>query len=339
MPSELTQTKEPRGGGLRRVVGAAFRVSSVYVGLLVLSIVLSFVSPFFLTVANLMNVVMQAAAGSIVAVGLTVVLITGEIDLSIGSLIGMTGSVAAVLVIKEGCPVGIGMLAGLLAGVVAGLLNGLTTVIFRIPSFIVTLAMLGIAHGIGLLLTNGRPVVGFPPLYSIIGQGSIGPVPVPAIVALTLYVIIHLILTRTRFGIEVYASGGGRRAAEMAGVRVNRVIIAAFALSGACGGIAGLVLSSRLNAGDGNFGASSLIDAVAATVVGGTSLMGGAGSAVGTLGGVLIIAVIRNGLILLDVQAFWQEVAVGFMIVLAVVINEIARGELHLASIRRSLNR
>jgi ribose/xylose/arabinose/galactoside ABC-type transport system permease subunit len=339
MRFETTQGQVRSREVIGRFVGALLRFSSVYVGLVVICILLSFVSPFFLTVTNLMNIVLQAAPVSIIAAGLTVVLINGEIDLSLGSLIGMTGSVAAILIIKEGYPIIIGIIAGLLSGIIAGLLNGVVTVIFRIPSFIVTLAMLGIAQGTGFLLTNGRPVHGFPPLYSVIGQGSIGPVPVPAIIALGIYISIHFILTRTRFGIEVYAAGGGRRAAEMAGIRVNRVIIAAFALSGACGGIAGIVLSSRLDAGDGNFGASNLLDAVAATVVGGTSLMGGAGSVMGTLGGVLIISVIRNGLVLLDVQAFWQQVAVGVIIVLAVVINEIARGELNLASIRRSLNR
>jgi ribose/xylose/arabinose/galactoside ABC-type transport system permease subunit len=324
---------------LGRVVLTAFRLASVYVALLVIGIGLSFVSPYFLTVSNLMNVLLQAATVSIVAAGLTVVLIAGEIDLSIGSLIGMTGSVAAVLIIKSGYPVALGILAGLLAGVLAGFLNGLATVVFRIPSFIVTLAMLGIAQGAGLLLTNGRPVSGFPPLYSVIGQAQVASVPVPVIIAILVYVIIHLALTNTKFGVEVYATGGGRRAAEMAGIRVNRIIIAVFAISGTCGAIAGIVLSSRLDAGNGNFGANNLLDAVAGAVVGGTSLMGGAGSVVGTLGGILIISFIRNGLILVNVQAFWQEVAVGLIIVLAVVINQIARGEFRVASIRRTLNR
>jgi ribose/xylose/arabinose/galactoside ABC-type transport system permease subunit len=321
------------------VVLTAFRLASVYVALLVIGIGLSFVSPYFLTVSNLMNVLLQAATVSIVAAGLTVVLIAGEIDLSIGSLIGMTGSVAAVLIIKSGYPVALGILAGLLAGVLAGFLNGLATVVFRIPSFIVTLAMLGIAQGAGLLLTNGRPVSGFPPLYSVIGQAQVASVPVPVVIAILVYVIIHLALTNTKFGVEVYATGGGRRAAEMAGIRVNRIIIAVFAISGTCGAIAGIVLSSRLDAGNGNFGANNLLDAVAGAVVGGTSLMGGAGSVVGTLGGILIISFIRNGLILVNVQAFWQEVAVGLIIVLAVVINQIARGEFRVASIRRTLNR
>jgi ribose/xylose/arabinose/galactoside ABC-type transport system permease subunit len=339
LKGEQTTTAPRQLRTVTQFVLTALRLASVYVALVVIGIGLSFVSPYFLTVSNLMNVLLQAATVSIVAAGLTVVLIAGEIDLSIGSLIGMTGSVAAVLIIKIGYPVALGIAAGLLAGVLAGLLNGLATVIFRIPSFIVTLAMLGIAQGAGLLLTNGRPVSGFPTLYSLIGQAQLASVPVPVIVAIVVYAIIHLALTKTKFGVEVYATGGGRRAAEMAGIRVNRVIIAVFGISGTCGAIAGIVLSSRLDAGNGNFGANNLLDAVAGAVVGGTSLMGGAGSVVGTLGGILIISVIRNGLVLINVQAFWQEVAVGLIIVLAVVINQIARGEFRVSSIRRTLNR
>jgi ribose/xylose/arabinose/galactoside ABC-type transport system permease subunit len=335
------QATAPTGyfGAITMAVLATLRRASVFVALIVIGIGLSFVSPYFLTISNLMNVMLQAATVSIVAAGLTVVLIAGEIDLSIGSLIGMTGSVAAVLIIKSNYPVPLGVLLGLLAGLLAGFLNGLATVLFRIPSFIVTLAMLGIAQGAGLLLTNGRPVSGFPATYSIIGQAQFVSIPIPVIIAILVYLIIHLALTKTKFGVEVYATGGSRRAAEMAGIRVNRIIIAVFSISGSCGAIAGIVLSSRLDAGNGNFGATNLLDAVAGAVVGGTSLMGGVGGVIGTLGGILIISVIRNGLVLINVQAFWQEVAVGLIIVLAVVINQIARGEFHISSIRRTLNR
>lgn len=326
-------------GAITNAVLAILRRSSVFAALVIIGIGLSFVSPYFLTISNLMNVLLQAATVSIVAAGLTVVLIAGEIDLSIGSLIGMTGSVAAVLIIKSNCPVPLGILLSLLAGVLAGFLNGLTTVVFRIPSFIVTLAMLGVAQGAGLLLTNGRPVSGFPTAYSIIGQAQVVSIPIPVIIAILVYLIIHLALTKTKFGVEVYATGGSRRAAEMAGIRVNRIIVAVFSMSGLCGAIAGIVLSSRLDAGNGNFGATNLLDAVAGAVVGGTSLMGGVGNVTGTLGGILIISVIRNGLVLINVQAFWQEVAVGLIIVLAVVINQIARGEFRISSLRRTLNR
>lgn len=229
---------------IANAVLAILRRSSVFAALVIIAIGLSFVSPYFLTVSNLLNVLLQAATVSIVAAGLTVVLIAGEIDLSIGSLIGMTGSVAAVLIIKSNCPVPLGILLSLLAGILAGFLNGLATVVFRIPSFIVTLAMLGVAQGAGLLLTNGRPVSGFPTAYAIIGQGHLVSIPIPVIIAILVYLIIHLALTKTKFGVEVYATGGSRRAAEMAGIRVNRIIIAVFSMSGLCGAIAGVVLKS-----------------------------------------------------------------------------------------------
>lgn len=339
MQSEDSLQPGRMGAATRKRLKTIVRIGSVYIALLIICAVMSITSPYFLTAPNLLNVLLQAATVSIIAAGFTVVLIAGEIDLSIGSLIGMTGSVAAVIIIQADYPIWFGLAAALLAGVAAGLFNGLGTVVLQIPSFVVTLAMLGIAQGAGLLLTNGRPVSGFPDAYSVIGQGRIGPVAIPIIVAFAVYAIIHVLLTRTKFGVELYATGGGRRAAEMSGIRVNRVIVTSFIISGVCGAIAGIVLSARLDAGNGNFGASNLLDAVAAAVVGGTSLTGGVGNVVGTLGGVLIIGVIRNGLVLMNVQAFWQEVAVGTIIVVAVVINQIARGELSLGSMRRTLRR
>lgn len=327
------------GSAARQRMVAYVRTSGVYIALIVICIMMSIISPFFLTAANLLNVLLQAATVSIIAAGLTVVLIAGEIDLSIGSLIGMTGSVAAVLIIQADYPIGAGSLAALASGVIAGLFNGLATVAFQMPSFVVTLAMLGIAQGAGLLLTNGRPISGFPSDFSVIGQGKIGPVAIPILIAGLVYLIVHLMLTRTKFGIELYATGGGRRAAEMSGIKTNRVVVKSFVISGLCSALAGIVLSSRLDAGNGNFGASNLLDAVAAAVVGGTSLTGGVGNVLGTLAGVLIIAVIRNGLVLMNVQAFWQQVAVGSIILAAVVINQIVRGELSLASILRTLKR
>ena len=307
--------------------------------LLAIGFVLSFASPYFLTANNLLNILLQAATISIIAAGFTVVLIGGEIDLSIGSAIGLTASVVAILVIREGLPVAPGIVLALGVGLALGLFNGYVTVYFRMPSFVVTLATLGIAHGAGLLLTAGRPVAGFPESYRVIGQGLVGPVPLPIVIAGCVYLLLLFLLRRTSFGVQLYATGGNREAAQLAGVRVPRVLITAFVISGICGALAGVVLSSRLDSGHGNFGATNLLDAVAAVVVGGASLMGGAGSVIGTLGGVLIIATIRNGLILLNVQAFWQEIAVGTIIIVAVAINQIAKGELRLADLAPRLTR
>ncbi len=268
------------------------------------------------------------------------VLIAGEIDLSIGSAIGLTASVVALLIIREEMPLVVGIALGMCVGFLIGLGNGLITVYFGMPSFVVTLAMLGIAQGSALVLTAGRPVSGFPSWFPFIGQGKLwGEIPLAIVIAASVYVVLFFIMRRTSFGVQVYAIGGNREAAKLSGVRVNRVLILAFVISGLCGGLAGVVLSSRLDAGHGNFGASNLLDAVAAVVIGGTALMGGAGSVVGTLGGVLIIATIRNGLILIGVQTFWQQVAVGTIIIIAVAINQIARGELPLVTMALRLVR
>lgn len=331
--TDLTESGESGPAGSRGLAAKYFHEGSIFVALFVIGLVLSFASPYFFTANNLLNVLLQAATISIIAAGFTVVLIGGEIDLSIGSAIGLTASIVSILIIREEMTVPAGIVLALCVGLALGLFNGYATVFFRMPSFVVTLATLGIAHGAGLLLTAGRPVAGFPDSYRVIGQSLVGPVPLPIIIAACVYLFLFFLLRSTSFGVQLYATGGNREAAQLAGVRVPRVVILAFVISGLCGGLAGVVLSSRLDSGHGNYGATNLLDAVAAVVVGGASLMGGAGSVIGTLGGVLIIATIRNGLILLNVQAFWQEVAVGTIIIVAVLINQVAKGELSFADV------
>ncbi len=310
------------------------RAGAIFLALIVLWIVLSIGSQYFFTYNNILNIFLQASPIAIIAAGFTVVLIAGEIDLSIGSAIGLTASVVALLIIREEMSLPVGFALGLGVGLLLGLFNGYVTVYFGMPSFVVTLATLGIAQGAALVLTAGRPVSGFPGWWPFIGQGKLwGEIPTAIIIAASVYVVLYFVLSRTSLGIQIYAVGGNREAAQLSGVRVNRVLILAFVISGLCGGLAGVVLSSRLDAGHGNFGASNLLDAVAAVVIGGTALMGGAGSVIGTLGGVLIIATIRNGLILIGVQTFWQQVAVGTIIIIAVAINLIAKGEFPLVSI------
>ena len=254
------------------------RAGAIFIALTVLWIALSFGSPYFFTYNNILNIFLQAAPISIIAAGFTVVLITGEIDLSIGSAIGLTASVVALVVIRAEVPIVTGLFIGMGIGLLIGLVNGYITVYFGMPSFVVTLATLGIAQGTALVLTAGRPVSGFPDWYPFIGQGKLfGEIPMAIVIAVCVYAVLFFLLRRTALGVQLYAIGGNREAANLAGVRVNRVLITAFVISGLCGGLAGIVLSSRLDAGHGNFGQSNLLDAVAAVVVGGTSLMGGSG--------------------------------------------------------------
>jgi ribose transport system permease protein len=304
------------------------QLGGIFVALGLIWLGLSFASPYFFTSRNILNILLQASTIAIIAAGSTIVLIAAEIDLSVGSVEALSGSLAAVMVIKQGVPVALGIVLGLGIGLLAGLVNGYVTVYARIPSFIVTLAMLGIAHGAALLMTGGYPVAGFPHAYSVIGQGKVGPIPVPVIIAAVVYLFLYLLLGRTRFGVELYATGGGRLASQLAGIRTTRIVFVAFAASGLLAGLGGVILSSRLDAGHGEIGSGDLLDAIASVVIGGTSLMGGVGSVVGTLAGVLIITSIRNGLVLLNVQAFWQEIVVGGIILLAVVIDQVAKGRL-----------
>ena len=316
------------GAATREAVRRFIRTGSIFLGIGVLWLVLSFASPYFFTQQNIMNILLQSSTVGILAAAVTIVLIAGEIDISVASVQALSATIAATIIITHDGPVVLGMLCGVAVAALAGMINGYMTMFSRIPSFIVTLAMLGIAQGIALLVTSGFSVGEFPHSYTVLGQGMVGPVPVPVIIAAVVFVVVHFVLSKTSFGVDVYATGGSRDAARLVGLRVNRIVIIVFVLSGALAGLSGLILSARLDAAHGTFGASDMLDAVAAVVVGGTSLFGGSGNVIGTLGGVIIISTIRNGLILLNVEAFWTQVVVGVVILLAVMLDQVFKGEL-----------
>ena len=283
---------------------------------------------YFLTKNNLLNIMQQSANIAIVAAGLTVVLIVAEIDLSVGSLEALAGAVAAVLLIKEGVPLVVGIVLAVLAGIAMGVVSGAATAVLRIPSFVATLAMLGIAQGAAFLLVGGSPINGFSDGFRWIGIGRWGDIPVSALLALLIVIAIHLLLYHTRLGQHMFAVGGNAQAAALQGIKVARIRTIALALSGATAAIGGVILSARLNAGDGRFGAGDLLIAVAAVVIGGTSLFGGVGSVVASTIGVLLIVSIRTGLILLGVQDFWQQIVIGLMILAAMLVDRIADSDL-----------
>ena len=207
-----------------------------------------------------------------------------------------------------------------------GTVNGWFTTRLGMPSFVATLAMLGIARGIALLITQGSPIYGLPDAIAWLGQGDIWIMPVPILLAALILAALHFALPRTRFGLNVYAVGGNPEAARLSGVDVAGVKMAVLVLSAVLASIGGLILAARLNAGSGTVGADLLLDAIAAVVIGGTSLLGGVGRITGTVLGVLLIASIRNGLVLLNVSAFWQQVAIGALILLAVSVDYLAKG-------------
>ncbi len=312
----------------REAVKRFFRTGSIFIALALLWTALAFASPYFFTQQNILNILLQSSTVGILAAGVTLVLIAGEIDISVASVQALAATVSATVIITHDGSVALGIAAGILVAVVAGSLNGYATIYARIPSFIVTLAMLGIAQGAAFLVTGGQAIGEFPHSYGVLGQGKVGPVPVPVIIAGAVYLVLHLLLSQTPFGLNVYAVGGSRNASRLAGLRIERTIMTVFVISGALSGLAGIILSARLDAAHGSFGASDLLDAVAAVVIGGTSLFGGAGGVIGTLGGVVIISTIRNGLVLLNVEAFWTQVVVGGVILVAVLLDQMFKGEL-----------
>ncbi len=304
------------------------QVAGVYAALLVIGAVLSFASPHFLSVSNLTNVFVQASTLAIIAAGLSVVLIAGEIDLSFATIQALVGSVAAVLMVRSDIPWPVAALLAVSIGTLAGVTSAVVSIVAKLPTFITTFAMLGIAQGIGLLLTDGSPVSGFPDGYRVFGNGRIGPVPVPVVIMLTVYAVLHITLTRTRLGLKIFAVGGSRPAAVSAGISWEKMVITVLATSGFLSALSGIIITARLGAGSGTYGAENLLPAVAGVMIGGVSLFGGRGNLIGTLGGVLIIVTIYNGLVLMNVSQFWQQVVVGVIILGAVLIDQWAKGRL-----------
>jgi ribose/xylose/arabinose/galactoside ABC-type transport system permease subunit len=299
---------------------------STLIPLVLLWIALTIASPHFLTYDNAVNVLLNAAPLALIAGGMTLALIAAEIDLSVGSVVALVGSLAALLSVNFGAPWPLVLLGAIAAGAVVGVINGWFTTRLGMPSFVATLAMLGIARGVALLVTQGKPIYGLPDAIAWLGQGELWIVPVPVVLAALILAALHFALSRTRFGLNVYAVGGNPEAARLSGVDVPGVKMAVLVLSAVLASVGGLILAARLNAGSGTVGADLLLDAIAAVVIGGTSLLGGVGRITGTVLGVLLIASIRNGLVLLNVSAFWQQVAIGALILLAVSVDYLAKG-------------
>lgn len=321
-------SKRDRGDRILGIERSSFQVVGVFLALIVIGAVLSFATPYFFTVSNITNVLVQASTLAIIAAGLSIVLIAGEIDLAFATIQAFVGSIAAVLMVRAGLPWPLAAVAAVFAGVLAGTTSATVSIIAKLPTFITTFAMLGIAQGVALLLTDGSPVSGFPDGYRVFGNGRVGPVPVPVIIMGVIYASLHIMLTRTRFGLKIFSIGGSRPAAISAGISWERTVVAVLALSGFLSAVSGIIITSRLGAGSGTYGAENLLPAVAGVMIGGVSLFGGVGSLIGTLGGVLIIVTINNGLVLLNISQFWQQVVVGVIILGAVLIDQWAKGRL-----------
>ena len=286
----------------------------------VLCAVISLLTPHFFTVTNLLNVAQQTVINALIAVGLTFVIISGGIDLSVGSILAFAGVVMA-HALRLGWPFPLAIAAGVAVGATCGLVNGLLISFGRLPPFIATLGMMSVARGAALLATDGRPVSGFEESFRWLATGQVAGLPVPVLVMVLVYALAHFVLQRTKFGRYTYAIGGNEEASLLSGVPVRWYKIGIYVLGGALAALSSALLTARLNSAQPIAGLSYELDAIAATVIGGTSLMGGQGSVIGTLIGALIMGVLRNGLNLLGVSSFIQQVVIGVVIIAAVLLD------------------
>ncbi|MES9519991.1 ABC transporter permease/substrate-binding protein [Streptomyces capoamus] len=307
-------------GGLRRLL----LDNGALTALIVLVIALSALSGDFLTTDNLLNIGVQAAVTAILAFGVTFVIVSAGIDLSVGSVAALSATVLAWSATSHGVPVVLAVLLAVATGVVAGLVNGFLIAYGKLPPFIATLAMLSVGRGLALVISQGSPIA-FPDSVSHLGDTLGGWLPVPVLVMAVMGLLAALVLGRTYLGRSMYAIGGNEEAARLSGLRVHRQKLAVYALSGVFAAVAGVVLAARLSSAQPQAADGYELDAIAAVVIGGASLAGGTGKASGTLIGALILAVLRNGLNLLSVSAFWQQVVIGVVIALAVLLDTVRR--------------
>ncbi|MEU8716691.1 substrate-binding domain-containing protein [Streptomyces sp. NPDC048663] len=292
--------------------------------LIVLVIAMSALSGDFLTTDNLLNVGVQAAVTAILAFGVTFVIVAAGIDLSVGSVAALSATVLAWSATSHGVPVFLAVVLAVATGIAAGLVNGFLIAYGKLPPFIATLAMLSVARGLSLVISEGSPIA-FPDSVSHLGDTLGGWLPVPVLVMVVMGLIAAFVLGRTYIGRSMYAIGGNEEAARLSGLRVSKQKLAIYALSGLFAAVAGIVLASRLSSAQPQAANGYELDAIAAVVIGGASLAGGTGKASGTLIGALILAVLRNGLNLLNVSAFWQQVVIGVVIALAVLLDTVRR--------------
>lgn len=288
--------------------------------------VLSLLSPRFLTSSNLINVVRQASINGIIAVGMTLVILTGGIDLSVGSVLAFTGVVAASLV-TAGQPSALAMVSALILGSLLGMLNGAAVAYLRIPPFIATLGMMTVARGLALSYTQGRPITGFPESFRWLGAGWIGPLPVPILVMALVFGLGGFLLSYTVFGERLLAIGNNPAAARATGIPLWQHLVLTYGLSGFLAALAGLILIGRLDSAPPTLGVGYEFDAIAAVVIGGTRLSGGEGWLGGTLIGALIIGVLNNGINLLNIPSFYEQVFKGGVIAAALLLHRALRRE------------
>ncbi|MED0715030.1 ABC transporter permease [Aeribacillus composti] len=294
------------------------------IGLLILCTVLTILSDKFLTINNIMNIARQSSINALLALGMLLPILTAGIDLSVGSILAISIMLMGIVSVNMGMHPILGILVCLLVGCFFGWLNGILLTKLKLPHpFISTLGTMNIARGLALIVTAAAPIAGFPYLIQFLGREFVGPIPVSFLLVIVMYIIFHIFLTRTKTGRYIYAIGGNKEAAHLSGINVDRVLVIVYTISGFMASLAGLVMVGRVNSAFPLAGLSYELDAIAAVIIGGASFFGGVGTVWGTLIGALIIAVLRNGLNLLNVSADFQMAVIGFVIIAAVYVDVI----------------
>ena len=333
--SEARQTAVPGSGGVD-LFGLLAKFAPLLF-LILLMAVFAILEPRFLSSINLFNVMRQVSITGLLAIGMTFVILTAGIDLSIGSLLAFAGLVAADVAkggmqdrftVGEGA-IGYGWplaaLAAILIGLAGGYIQGLAITRLKVPPFVVTLGGMSVFRGAALLFAGGGPISGFERAFTWWGQGKIGPVPIPVIIFLVAAVIAHIVLRYTRYGRQVYAVGGNPEAARLSGLNVGRIICSVYIIMGFFAGLASFVLAARLNSAEAVAGTGYELTVIASVVIGGTSLFGGVGSIFGTVVGSLLIGVLLNGLVMMNVSSYIQQIIIGVIVVLAVAFDTFAK--------------
>ena len=320
--SELQGNAQTKSGRGLAALGAALNELTIVVAFVLISLYLALTTSTFLTSANMISILLATSLIGIVAVGETFVIVTGGIDLSVGSVVAFSGVMAG-LALQAGWSTPVATLVGVGVGVICGIFNAAAITTLGMAPFIVTLAVLAMARGLAFIVTSGATVFGFPDAFDEIGGGNYGIMPIASIITLGAFVIAWILLSRTTFGARVYAVGGAREAARLAGIPVSGTLAAVYVISGALAGLGGVVLAGRLDSAQPIAAQGLELNAIAAVVIGGASLFGGKGSMLGTLIGVLIIGLINNGLTLKNVQPFWVQFIQGAVIFGAVFIDSV----------------
>jgi ribose/xylose/arabinose/galactoside ABC-type transport system permease subunit len=270
----------------------------------------------------------QISLSAIIAMGMTLVILTGGIDLSVGSVVAITSVIVGLVMVRMNMPIWLAIMAGIMVGVVVGLLNGIMIVRTKVPPFIITLGMMGLARGAALVITKGSSISGFPPSYLDIGQGFIfNLIPIPVLIAVVLAIIVHIILSRTAFGRRIYLLGSNEEAALLSGININGMKVAIFTICSALAAVEAVIETSRMATGQPASGSGYELTAIGAVIIGGASMLGGEGTILGTMLGAILLGLITNGLILMGISSYWQQVFSGTIIILAVALDTWRRSQ------------